>query len=214
MRIEEDARRKLARDLHDGPTQTVSAIAMRLNFMRKMMMKEPDKIMPELEGVEELARQTVKEIRHMLFTMRPLVLETQGLMSALETLAEKILQADGLNVEINEKDEASHRLDAHQAGVVFHIIDEALGNARKYSNANLIQVRIWVEADLFVVEIKDDGVGFEPDKVLAEYETRGSLGMINMRERAELINGSIDIKSAPGKGTTVTLVVPLRESDL
>ncbi|MBN1314328.1 MAG: GAF domain-containing sensor histidine kinase [Anaerolineales bacterium] len=214
MRIEEDARRKLARDLHDGPTQTVSAIAMRLNFVRKMMIKEPDKIMAELEGVEELARETVKEIRHMLFTMRPLVLETQGLMSALETLAEKILQADGLKVELDERGEASHFLDAHQAGVVFHIIDEALGNARKYSNANLIQVRIWVEADLFVVEVKDDGVGFEPDKVLDEYEMRGSLGMINMRERAELINGSIDIKSAPGKGTTVTLVVPLRENDL
>lgn len=210
VRIEEEARRKLARDLHDGPTQTVSAIAMRLNFVRKMMAKDPEKILAELEGVEDMARQTVKEIRQMLFTMRPLVLETQGLMSALETLAEKILQADGLKVEIKEKNEATHNLDAHQAGVVFHIIDEAVGNARKYSQAKLVQVRLWVEADLFVAEIKDDGIGFEADKVLQEYELRGSLGMVNMRERAELINGSIDIKSTPGKGTTVTLVIPIR----
>ena len=209
--VEEEARHKLSRDLHDGPTQSVSAIAMRLNFVRKMLLQDPPRLKAELEIVEKLARQTVKEIRHMLFTLRPLVLETQGLIPALQSLADKIKETDGLNIQIREMDDATSRLDTNQAGVLFYIVEEALGNARKHSQASLIEVRFWIENDLFVAQVADDGVGFDTQEVLGNYESRGSLGMINMRERAELISGSLDLKSAPGQGTTITLVTPLRE---
>lgn len=209
VRIEEDARHKLARDLHDGPTQSVSAIAMRVNFVRKMMVHEPDQLEPELETIEQMARHTVKEIRHMLFTMRPLVLETQGLVSALQTLVEKIQEMSDLNIQIREVGDAASHLNAKQAGVIFYIVEEALGNARKYSQASLVQVSLWIESDLFVIQVSDDGVGFDTKEVLGDYDSRGSLGMINMRERAELINGSLDVKSAPGQGTAITVVVPL-----
>ncbi len=208
--VEEEARHKLSRDLHDGPTQGVSAIAMRLNYARKMLYKEPPRLLAELELIEKMARQTVKEIRHMLFTLRPLVLETQGLLAALQTLVDKLKEADGLNVQIRELGDATMRLDVNQAGVLFYIIEEALGNARKYSQASLVEVRLWVEDNLFVAQVADNGVGFDTREVLGNYESRGSLGMVNMRERAELIDGSLDVKSAPGRGTTVTLVVPIQ----
>ena len=92
---------------------------------------------------------------------------------------------------------------------MFYIIEEALGNARKHSKASNINVRLWNEDGLVVTRIQDDGVGFAVDEVMGNYETRGSLGMINMRERAETIDGSIQVNSSPGRGTAITIVVPL-----
>ena len=88
-------------------------------------------------------------------------------------------------------------------------MEEALSNARKYSEASRVDVRFWREEDLFVAQVQDNGVGFDIQSVNSSYSTRGSLGMINMQERAERVDGSLRIESTPGKGTSVTLVVPL-----
>jgi len=206
----ENARKELARDLHDGPTQSIAAIAMRINFIRSLVNRDPDQAILELQKVEELAKQTSKEIRGMLFTLRPLILETQGLQAAIETVINRLRDTDGLNVQLNGGEFANLLDDAAQS-VVFSIVEEALGNARKYSQANQIEVRFWKEENLFVALIKDDGVGFDTQDVNRDYSSRGSLGMVNMRERAERINGSLRVESAPKQGTTITLVVPLEK---
>lgn len=208
---DEDARKELARDLHDGPTQTIAAIAMRLNFIRSLLARDPQQAISELEKAEELAKQTSKEIRGMLFTLRPLVLETQGLSKAIETVIQNLRETDGLNVRMvggNYGDMLSEKAQT----VIFPIIEEALGNARKYAKANLVEVRMWHEDSLFVARIQDNGVGFDVEEVNKGYSTRGSLGLLNMQERAERIDGSLRLESKPGKGTTVTLVVPLEKN--
>lgn len=205
---DEEARRELARDLHDGPTQSIAAIAMRVNFIRSLMAKDPKQAFLELKKVEELAKETSREIRAMLFALRPLVLETHGLSAAIEMAMNKIRESDGLSMRL-VGGENGDLLSEQAQGVVFYIIEEALGNARKYSKANMVEVRLWREADLFVVRIQDDGVGFDVQSVNSNYSSRGSLGMVNMRERAERIDGSLKVESAPGKGTVITLVVPL-----
>ena len=88
--VQEEARRKMARDLHDGPTQSLAAIAMRLNYARRLLERDEPTALDELQKVEDLARSTTKELRHMLFTIRPLILESQGLVPALFQLAAKI----------------------------------------------------------------------------------------------------------------------------
>jgi signal transduction histidine kinase len=208
IEADEEARRELARNLHDGPTQSVAAIAMRINFIRSLMPKDPRNAFIELKKVEELAKQTSKEIRSMLFALRPLVLENQGLGAAIETLLAKIRESDGLNLRLIGG-EYGDLLTEQACGTIFYIVEEAVGNARKYSEAGLIEVRLWREGDLFIARIKDDGVGFDTVAVNTNYSSRGSLGMVNMRERAERIDGSLEVESAPGRGTTVTLVVPL-----
>lgn len=210
IKADEEARKELARDLHDGPTQSIAAIAMRVNFIRTMIRKNPDQALIELQKVEDLAKQTSKEIRGMLFTLRPLVLESQGLAKAIETVIHKLKEADNLNIQFVGKDNAQ-LLNENAQTVVFSIVEEALGNARKYSQANLIEVRMWREDNLFVVRVQDDGVGFDVQDVNRDYSSRGSLGMVNMRERAERIDGSLRLESAIGQGTTITLVVPLHK---
>lgn len=206
----ENARKELARDLHDGPTQSIAAIAMRINFIRSLVSRDPEQALLELQKVEELAKQTSKDIRGMLFTLRPLVLETQGLAAAIETVINRLREIDNLNVQM-KGGEFCELLDDQAQSVVFSIVEEALGNARKYSQANLIEVRFWQEENLFVALIQDNGVGFDTQHVNRDYSSRGSLGMVNMRERAERIDGSVRVESAPKEGTKITLVVPLEK---
>ena len=212
MEIQEEARKKMARDLHDGPTQSVSAIAMRINFARRLLERDPKATMEELYKIEDLARRTTKEIRHMLFTLRPLVLESQGLTAALESMAEKMREMYNQNVIIQADPNLVDELEMGKQTVIFYIAEEAVNNARKHAEARHVWVRLkLLQADLGLLEIEDDGVGFDPNEVNASYENRGSLGMINLRERAELINGALNIDSSPGRGTHIQLAVPLTE---
>lgn len=212
MEIQEDARKKLARDLHDGPTQSVAAIAMRLNFARRLMERDLKATSEELVKIEDLARRTTKEIRHMLFTLRPLVLESQGLVAALESMAEKMGETYNQHVEIQSEPDIVSKLEMGKQGVIFYIAEEAVNNARKHAKAANVWVRLKLAApDLVQLEVEDDGVGFDTSAVSAGYDSRGSLGMVNMRERTELLNGALQIDSAPGQGARVRVYVPLSD---
>jgi signal transduction histidine kinase len=209
VEIEEDARKKLARDLHDGPTQNVAAIAMRLNYTRTLFQRDRVRVPEELEKLEELARNTTKEIRHMLFTLRPLVLETQGLKAALETLVQKLHETDpDLQVHL-ELDDLAEKLDKDIQGMMFYVVEEAVGNARKHAEAHNVWIRTTPNGRDYLIEVQDDGKGFDVGKVQANYDQRGSLGMINMHERAEVLNAKLSIASAIGQGTRVTMRLPL-----
>lgn len=207
--IQEEARHKLARDLHDGPTQSISAIAMRVNFARRLVQRDPDSAAEELFKIEELARKTTKEIRQMLFTLRPLVLESEGLLSALEQLAENMDENHDQRVIIEAKQSIVDDMEVGKQGVVFFIVEEAVNNARKHAQADHIWVRLKRRADVLYLEIEDDGIGFDLDKVEDNYNQRGSLGMVNLHERAELVNGILRIDSRHGRGTRISVSIPM-----
>jgi signal transduction histidine kinase len=209
---EEEARHKLARDLHDGPTQDVAAIAMRLNFARLLVERDPGRAKAELERLEDLAHRTVREIRSMLFTLRPIILETEGLVAALNQYAENIRENDDLQV-IVQAEGYRDCLDTEAQGVAFAILEEAINNARKHAQASTVWVRLDMRRDLFVAEVVDDGIGFDVEAVESGYGARGSLGMVNLRERAELLGGTLNIESAPNEGTRITLLVPIAGED-
>ncbi len=213
--IDEEARKKLARDLHDGPTQSVAAITMRMSYILKLFQKSPQQVPDEIKKVEELARRTTSEIRHMLFTLRPLVLESQGMSAALNQLADKMYDLYGQAVAVRVERGVEDRLDYQQQGVIFYIVEEAVNNARKHAQAKLISISAMQQNDMAIVQIADNGVGFDIAKIQAGYELRAnaSLGMVNMRERAELLDGSLSMDSVIGKGTTITLVLPLQASE-
>ena len=212
VEVQEETRKKLARDLHDGPTQSVAAMAMRINLVRRMMAKNPKDAVDELQKIEELAHRTTKEIRHMLFTLRPLILESQGLNAALQAMAEKMRETFAQNVVINVDESVLENMEMGKQGVIFYIIEEAVNNARKHANAGHIWVRLRpFETEIALLEIEDDGLGFDVAAVNRSYDKRGSLGMVNLRERSELVTGLLNLDSAPGKGTRVQVYIPLTE---
>jgi signal transduction histidine kinase len=179
-----------------------------------MIARDPNAAMEELDKIEDLARRTTKEIRHMLFTLRPLVLESQGLTAALTANAEKIKETYKQDVIIQVDEKLASQIEMGKSGVIFYIVEEAVNNARKHAQAPHIWVRLNPlpkQPDIAFLEISDDGVGFDVAAVNKSYDKRGSLGMVNLRERTELVNGLLNIDSAPGKGSKIQVFIPLTE---
>ena len=210
IKVQKEAQRRLAAALHDGPTQTVAAIPMQISRARHLLSRDVNAAAELLYQTEELARRTSQQIRHMLFTLRPLVLDSEGLIAALQSMAEKTKETFGQNVLVETDVKLVEQLDMNTQTVIFTIAEEAVNNARKHAKADHIWVKIQrLQADLAFLEIEDDGKGFLVDDVMGNYDDRGSLGMLNMRERAELVQGVFHIKSIPGEGTQVQVVLPL-----
>src|SRR5260221_9536423 len=150
----------------------------------------------------------------MLFTLRPLVLETQGLAAALQQFAEKMKDTHNLDIILQIQQGVDEMLESHAQGVLFYIIEEAVNNSRKHAQAPHIYVRLYRWEKYLVSEVQDDGDGFDLAAVDTNYEQRGSLGMVNMRERAELIDGTMRIESAKGQGTKISVMIDLKDKAL
>jgi signal transduction histidine kinase len=209
---QEEANKKLARDLHDGPIQSVASIAMRLSVAQRLLFHKPKDVAGELANIETLARKTTGELRHLLFTLRPLTLETDGLVAGLDSIAEKNLNTYQQKVRIDVDEDVVERLDKSKHSTIFYLVEEAVTNARKHAQAELILVKFKFspsDPDIAVLEIIDNGVGFDVKKVSEKYSHRGSLGMVNLNERTDLVNGLLQIDSVPGKGSRIRVFVPL-----
>ena len=185
---------------------------MRVNFARRLIDRDVKATSDELFKIEDLARRTTKEIRHMLFTLRPLVLESQGLIPALESMADKMHETYNQHVIIQADPGVVDQLEPAKQTVAFYIAEEAINNARKHAKAEHTWVRLKpLQGNLALLEIEDDGIGFDIQAVDSSYDNRGSLGMLNMRERTELVNGVLQIDSTQGKGTHIRVLIPLNE---
>jgi len=207
----ENVRKELSRDLHDGPAQSLAAIAMNVEFIKRLLQHQPEQAMGELDSLEKLARKTSWEVRTMLFELRPIILETKGLVPTLEQYVQRFPETEVPRVQLDTGG-FSQRLAPKAETTVFTIMQEAVNNARKHAKAKCIWLRLQQQGTELVASVQDDGVGFDLEAVQASYEKRGSFGLLNMHERAQLVGGRTEIRSAPGKGTAVIITVPLERS--
>ena len=210
LAVEEDVRHGLARDLHDGPAQMLAAIIMSANFARAAMERGSSPLaLSELKEMVPVAEKALHQVRTLLFDLRPVLLETQGLVPALESYAGRLRESEGLDVAL--KGEAGFGRLSHKADLaVFSVVQEAINNARKHAQAGNIDIEVKLaEEDCLVVIVRDDGIGFDVDRVAERYDERESLGMLSMKERAEDVHGELSISSHPGEGTSVTVRLPL-----
>ena len=212
VRAEENVRKELSRDLHDGPAQALAAITMNVEYIRRLLAEDPEKALEELDNLEKLARKTSWDVRTLLFELRPVILETQGLVPTLEQYVQRFPASEGVQVHLDTSG-FSGRLDPKIEATVFTIMQEAVNNARKHARAKNIWLRLARQGENLVAWVQDDGVGFNVEEVRANYEKRGSFGLLNMEERARLIGGRTEIRSIPGKGTAVIITVPVQAKD-
>jgi signal transduction histidine kinase len=207
--VEEDVRRRLARDLHDGPTQMLAAIIMSANFIKQAIAHDSlEHALGELDEMLPVAEKALRQIRTLLFDLRPVILETQGLVPALESYAQRLRETEGLNVALTAHGEFG-RLSHSAEVAIFSVVQEAITNAKKHARASRIDIKVGPNDGDLVVVIHDNGVGFDVNDVADGYDKRGSLGMLNMKERAEIVDGSLSVSSQPGRGTTITMRLPL-----
>ncbi len=211
IRAQENVRRQVARNLHDGTVQFLSAIAMGIDHLERLLDLHPEGIQDELEDLRNLTYQATQQARLALFELRPLILETQGLLPALEAYVQQLRDSEPFDVHL-EVAKPFPEVNSSVASIVFAIIQEAVNNAKKHADPEDVWLHLARDGDWLEVQVKDNGTGFDFEAVKQDYDLRGSIGLLLMRERAELVDGHVEIQSTiapPDAGTRVILRVPL-----
>lgn len=197
---QEEERQRIARDLHDGPVQTLAGISLRTELCQRLLELDPPRLAPELGQLEQMVKTSTSDLRKIIFNLRPFALDDLGLVPALERMFQRLLQEDGLLVELVVHGE-ERRFNSTKEVAVYRIIQEALNNVHKHAEVNSALVKIEFLEKRLRVQITDYGRGF------ADETSDGGYGLLTMRERAELVGGSLSIYSRPKNGTTVELLL-------
>ncbi len=213
LELEEQIRREVAQDLHDGPTQILAAVPMRVQFILGLLEQgQEEAARKELEQVAHIALRGTREIRRIMYELRPMPLEAGSLSEALQQLVQTFHSQEGPHIHLEVDPEVDGALSPERAGNLFSILQEALNNARKHAQARNIWIRVQRLAGEIRAEVEDDGKGFDQAEIRAAYHTRGSYGLKGMEERVERIGGTLQIDSTPGQGTRVQICIPLAEA--
>ena len=209
VRVAEDERHRLAQDLHDGVAQTLANAAIGIEIASKRAKTDIEAALRELDDLRKRILDSQAGLRDILFALRPLALEDGGLVAAVAALAERIDGTNGSKV-VARRVESKRRLPAEVEAGAFTVIREAANNAIKTGRAPHVSIDVYDDNASVVAVVEDNGNGFDVASVLGSYTTRGSLGLLQMRESARLIGAQLSLDSSPGQGTRVRLRIPAR----
>jgi signal transduction histidine kinase len=198
VRAQEEERRALSRELHDEVAQAFSAVLMEAENL--LDLASAPEVRAHLDSIRAVAEKGMNEIRNMALLLRPSMLDDFGLLPALEWQAREIGRRTGLRVQVAS--EMSGELPEEHKTCVYRVVQEALNNCAQHAQASAVQVCVRHEAGEILVTVQDDGSGFDPQRV------RG-LGLLGMEERARHLGGSFQIDSRPGRGTLLSVTLPL-----
>jgi len=204
MKAQEQERIRIAGELHDSVMQEMLAVTMMLGTAKRRIPDDSD-AKATLEKVQQKLIQVGTDIRQLSHDLHPPALQDSGLPSAVQTYCEQFTTSSGIAVSC-DADDGVRDLSRGAALALFRIVQEALGNAAKHARAKQITVRLARSDGTVSLAVADDGVGFDPDRLGGS----GGLGLIMMRERATQLNGKFEFDSAPGRGTTIRVVIPFR----
>lgn len=193
-------RNRLALELHDAVSQKLFGLVLRAETVAALLERDPPAARDQLLKLQELAREALDELRSLIFELRPPELERDGLCGALRKHVDVLRRVQATPVELEGDLELEG--DARRDGEVFRIAQEALQNALRHAQATRIVVRLHSDDGRIVLDVVDDGIGFDPDAI--EVRSR-RLGLTSMEERAHRLGARLEIHSAKGEGTTVHL---------
>lgn len=200
-------REKLARELHDGLTQTVATLAMRVNYSRRLLDTDQKAAIEELQKVEDLTRLTAKEIRYMIFTLHPVELESTGLGPALELMAEKVKELFDLQIHLSLDRDLINRVKQNKQRLMYLLIEEAIDLLRRKGETEELWLRLTCdEGDVALLEI-ESGVGSMIQGKMLEDNRE----LDELREHAKLVGGAVNIKVDSKNGGVIQVLLPLTE---
>jgi len=203
---QEDERKRIARELHDETSQTLSALAMGLETTYASAQTEA--MRARLGDAKGLTRRAIDELHRLIYDLRPSILDDLGLLPAIRWFAERTLKPLGISVRL-ECTDIEDRFRPEFEIAVFRVVQEAITNIAKHAAAETVLVECELDGRDLVIDIEDDGRGFDPAAVATSPDTQRGLGLMGMRERMELVGGTVKVDSAPGRGTYVSVRVPV-----
>lgn len=209
LQAQEGERKRIARELHDATGQSLNAILFGLKAMESALESDTPHARMLVARLKSSASDTVRELQSIIYDLRPSILDDLGLVPALHWYAESRLEANGVRVRWDFSDE-EHRLPAEIESALFRIGQETITNIRKYANATEVGFRLSFRLDQVTLQVVDNGEGFDVGSVLSQrLEDGRGLGLLGMRERAELLGGDLEIESSIGRGTRVQVKLPV-----
>ncbi|WP_459867491.1 PAS domain S-box protein [Endothiovibrio diazotrophicus] len=202
----EEERKRIAREVHDELGQLLTALRMNVSLLRLRFGEASPPLLEHARRMMELVDRTLQVVRDVAARLRPAALD-MGIGSALEWLAGEFSRHSGLPCEMRV-DDGEIALEETRATAVFRIAQESLTNVARHAGAGRVWLTLERRGAHCLLEVRDDGVGFDP-----ALGRRNSFGLVGLRERAQILGGELEIDSAPGRGTTVTLRIPVDEAD-
>ncbi len=205
--VQEEERRRLARELHDGIGQTLTALKNQLAGARRSG-SSPEATAESIDAALAMASQALRDTRELSRLLRPAVLDDLGLMPALRWLARNVGERLAIEVELSLQG-IEERLDREIETLAFRVVQEALTNVAKHSGASRASVQVIRAGGRLTIGVSDAGAGFDPHRVFDAEHREGAVGLRGIRDRAELFGGSMRIDAGPGRGTRIEVAVPI-----
>lgn len=203
----EEERKQIALTLHDDTGQSLSMLIINLERLESNLPRNELLILEKLGETRKLAQDSLSNLRKIVYGLRPTILDDLGLLPAIRWYARTNLEDAGIMVEVTGDGE----FDALPAGInstLFRIAQEAINNIVRHSKAASTEISLKGTGEQVVLTVIDDGIGFDPNSVRENALQTQHLGLLGMRERAELVGGSIKLTSQPGKGSQIQIIVP------
>jgi two-component system sensor histidine kinase DegS len=213
---QEQERQRLARDIHDGPAQSLSNIVLKCELCEKLLDRDIEKARKQIGELKQLVKSSLQEIRRIIFDLRPMSLDDLGLVPTLQRYVSTFIEETGIDVALEVYDLDENAVDKVVEVAVFRIVQEALNNIKKHSKATKVHIKMYVKDGFLIARIADNGIGFDKEKVEGQKRAdihEGGFGIYGMKQRAELLKGKLTVQSQEGKGTTVSLQIPINTTE-
>ena len=213
IEAQEEERLRVARDIHDGPAQSLANIIVKAELCERLLEVDKDRTKSELNNLKSVIRNTLKDVRKIIFDLRPMSLDDLGLIPTLERHISIFEEDTGIKVNIKIYGTFNGLEHAIQIAI-FRIVQESLSNIRKHSKANSASIILERSIAKLNLSIVDDGIGFDPENYKESYGSISSgFGLINIKERVDLLNGNFHIASSSNLGTRLSVFIPLSEEE-
>ncbi|OMC77553.1 histidine kinase [Paenibacillus odorifer] len=205
---QEEERKRIAREIHDGPAQMLANLVLRTEIVERMLVKQEfGLVQDEVVDLKGQVRNSLEEMRKVIFNLRPMALDDLGLIPTLRKYVHDFEEKTKLRTTLETRGQ-EHRLSSAMEAAVYRLVQEALSNAAKHAYPSFVLVEITYQAQLIKIVIKDNGLGFNVQKLKNQHGNRESFGLVGMRERVELLEGRMEIVSAENQGTTIVIHIP------
>lgn len=205
IEAQEEERRKISRQIHDGPAQALANFILQTEIAMRLFDIDPEKARQELNNLKGSASSTFANVRDFIFDLRPMMLDDLGLIPTARRYVDAFKEKTGLNVSLVVTG-TERRLESHREVLVFRGLQELLGNVRDHAQATQVKVMVDADAQLVRVVVEDNGRGFDPETSLAE-GAKGR-GLHILQDRVTQMGGAMEIESSPGSGAHLSFSIP------
>lgn len=207
IQAQEDERQRIARDIHDGPAQSLTNVIIKAEVCEKLIDIDTDKSKLEIDELKKNIRETIKDIRKIIYNLRPMSLDDLGFIPTIQQYIKNF--QDETDIEVDFIILSKEWIDDKTKNLsIFRVIQEALNNIKKHSEASLVKLRIEMTNDYTSMSIIDNGVGFDMQDVELRDKSESGFGLMNMEERIKLLNGDFEINSSRTDGTKIFVHIP------